>query len=147
MTRPRLATATAIVVGIAVVSAAMVISASVARTLVPHHLEGRIEALDERNHNSHGSDIWLLRFDDGRAYFIDDVPARTVREGATIHKDAWSREVTVDGERRSIGASREALGPPLWALTVACLAIGLAVLRPRSGSAPAAPPSEPAANR
>jgi len=133
----------------------MVVSAVVARTLVPYAIHAHVAALDERNHNSGGSDVWLLQLDDGRDYFIDVVAARTISDAAIdpgapaiqIDKEAWSRELLVDGRDRRVGASRELVGPTLWALWVLILTIAVAALRPGSRRGPAARPSAPGASR
>lgn len=132
----------------------MVVSAVGARTLVPYAVHGRVADLDERNHNSGGSDVWLLQMEDGRDYFIDVVPARTIdpdfdeaAPALRIDKEAWSREIRIDGHPRRVGASRDVVGPIVWALAVAALTIGVAVLRPGSRRARASDPSEPATSR
>jgi hypothetical protein len=122
----------------------MVIAAVGARTLVPYAITGHVADLDERNHNSGGSDVWMLQLADGRDYFIDAMTAETIENGADLHKAAWSRAITVNGHDRRVGASRASVGPPLWAMAVALLATGVVLFRPRSRRAEASPPSEPA---
>jgi hypothetical protein len=134
-------------VGLALASALLVIAAVAVRTLVPNSIDARVLAIDERNHNSGGSDVWLLQLDNGRNYFIDDVAALTIPKGSQVHKDAWSRTITIDGHPRRIGASQESVGPATWAGLVAGVAVLTALLKPGSRPAEASAPSEPATSR
>ena len=134
----------ALTIAVAAGAAVLIIAAVGARTLVPYGFDAHVAAIDERNHNSGGSDVWLLQLDNGRDYFIDVVTAETVENGADIHKAAWSRAITVDGRDRRVGASRASVGPTLWALAVAVLATGVVLFRPRNRPEEASPPSEPA---
>jgi hypothetical protein len=127
-------------------SALMVTGAVVARMLVPYAIDGHVARLNERNHNSGGSDVWLLELEDGRNYFLDEVGARTITVGSDISKDAWSRTIEVDGDPRRVGLSHESTGPIVWAITIGAVSVGVAAVKPRSRREATPRPPEPAAS-
>jgi hypothetical protein len=131
--------AAAAVLAVGALSAFLVVAAVLARTLIPYEVHADVVAIDERNHNSRGSDVWLVQLDDGREYFVDDVAAATLVAGYSVDKDAWSREVAVAGTTRRIGVSREAWGPAAWSVVV----LGLVAFRVRQStrSRPSVPSS------
>jgi hypothetical protein len=124
----------------------MLTGAVLARMLVPYAIDGRVERLNERNHNSGGSDVWLLELADGRNYFIDETAARALPVGSDISKDGWSRTIDVDGDSRPIGWSRESAGPILWGFVVAVASVAIAAVSPRNRRAGTSRPPEPASS-
>jgi hypothetical protein len=136
-----------VVLLVALVSATAVVVAVLARTTIPYELHGEVVAIDVRNRRSGGAEVWLVQLEDGRAYFTDEVVARTLEEGGTVDKDAWSREVLIAGSvPRRIGLSRASAGPVLWAGAV-LVVVALTVRwswKQRPDSRPEGPPPPPA---
>jgi hypothetical protein len=106
------------------VSLVAVLLALLGRTLVPFAVHGTVVSIDERNRDP-GTEVWIVNTGDGTRWFTDDAAAAAFRPGVAS-KDAWSTRVQVGGTERSIGLTRDLLGPGSWAvLTTGGIAVVL----------------------
>lgn len=80
------------------------------RSTIPLSLEGEVRDVELRREKHPGiDDVHLLEFSFGSVH-VDAAVAERIGEGDILQKDAWSRELTVNGARTNVEFSRDFRG-------------------------------------
>jgi len=91
------------------------------RMLLPHEVDGTVEIVQHRNRTGQGTDVWLIRMEDGTEYFADEPAGSLVSSGDRLQSATWSRQVTVEGRPSKVPFTRVTWGPLAW--SVLCVGV------------------------
>jgi hypothetical protein len=106
---------------VTVVAAIMNLAALGDRMLLFTEVEGSVDVVQHRNRDARGTDVWYLRMQDRRGFFVDEPTASVIEGGDRIRSAAWSREIVVDDRSTAAPLRRVTWGPVLW--TVICVGL------------------------
>jgi len=106
------------------------------RSTIPTDLHGTVTAVGMRHEKHPGvDDVWLISVDAGGLRHVDSDVAALLDVGDSVEKDAWSRTLTVNGDRHRLALSEHARAmlafAPVIALVIASLTL-LTHLRART---------------
>jgi len=131
-----------LLLGLALAQANLWIAA--ARTTIPLALDGQVREKERRLEKKPGvDDVCLVTLDDGTSFQVDIAVYDAIIPGCTLNKDAWSRQLHVDGVTVDLDWSLD-FRRMLWTMPAAVLVLILVVswemMRPRPDSVPGSSP-------
>lgn len=123
--------------------AALVVWESVDRSTIPRSLDGTVSTIDRRTEDNPGQDdAWFVRVG-SRTVRMDQDLAQRLNEGDVVSKDAWSRDLQINGNQTRITLSPDAGGALWFAPVLVLVGAALTWLVRRPAPSPG-PPTRPA---
>ena len=100
----------------------------VERSMIPVEVDGTVTAIEVRPEKHPGvDDVWMIRVDDEGPRHVDADVAHLLHEGARVEKEAWTTDLTVDGEHHALTLSDDARAmlvlAPMSGLALVALAL------------------------